>query len=434
MDKTTMDGRIISVKFARTKSSSDSVRDPGVLVGYGSLDRGVESESESRGGGGVENTENNEETVEVNVFYSLFSHGKIRDPGGLVGYGSLDRGGSESESRGGSGDSVGCDDRNYVEMLNSVYHLGGIHGDEVDNTENIEETIEVKQKEKKKKREIPTYTLENYNPKLETIEDEGSMEENNDQSIDLSNAQWFQWLQSKGSDLGVRDVEVDTEVSSVGNKVNFDVVPEFEVKGETIGWLPPDIPRVMDFRCVCSYVDYNGILSVSTEEQVETRLLINMWLENYYIGSEPSSSDKDWVAGERCIARFILDGMWYRATVVTADISRVWVLVLFVDYGNMEWCKEEDLRRDVRCMEELPIQSLTVQVETPGNSVEWTLDLLNVLHLKLVDKELVVRRLDKVFASLPMAGRVEYLFDIGQMVKSGKLKEFDSVVNNVTMW
>ena len=217
MDKTTMDGRIISVKFARTNSSSDSVRDPGVLVGYGSLDRGVESESESRGGGGVENTENNEETVEVNVFYSLFSHGKIRDPGGLVGYGSLDRGGSESESRGGGGDSVGCDDRNYVEMLNSVYHLGGIHGDEVDNTENIEETIEVKQKEKKKKRVIPTYTLENYNPKLETIEDEGSMEENNDQSIDLSNAQWFQWLQSKGSDLG-----------------------EFEVKGETIGWLPPD--------------------------------------------------------------------------------------------------------------------------------------------------------------------------------------------------
>ena len=96
------------------------------------------------------------------------------------------------------------------------------------------------------------------------------------------------------------------------------------------------------------------------------------------------------------------------------------------------------MRRNLLWTVELPIQSLTVQVETPGNSVEWTLDLLNVLHLKLVDKELVVRRLDKVFASLPMAGRVEYLFDIGRIVKSGKLKEFDSVLKecfrNVTMW
>ena len=394
MDQTTMDGRIITVKFARTKRSSDSVRNPGGLVGYGSLDRG---------------------------------------------------GQSESESRGGSGDSVGCEvieenrsrtDDRITEMFESVYHLGGLHGEE-ENTENIEETVEVKVTKKRVKHR------KRFNPKLETIEEEGSMEENNDQSMALSNLQWFQWLQSKGSDLGVRDVEVDTEVSSsssrhenemVGNKVNFDVVPEFEVKGETIGWLPPDIPSVKDFRCVCSYVDYNGILSVSTKEQVETRLLINTWLENYYFGSEPSSTDKDWVSGERCIARFMLDGKWYRATVVTTDISRVWVLVLFVDYGNMEWCKEEDLRRDVRWMEELPIQSLTVQVEIPGNSLEWTLDLLNLLHLKMVDKELVVRRLDKVFASLPMAGRVEYLFDIGQMVKSGKFKEFDSVVNNVTMW
>ena len=160
------------------------------------------------------------------------------------------------------------------------------------------------------------------------------------------------------------------------------VGPEIELKGKTIGWLPPDIPSVKDFRCVCSY----------------------------------------WVSGERCIARFMLDGKWYRAAVVTTDITRVWVLVLFVDNGNMEWCKEEELRRNVLFMAELPIQSLTVQLETPGYSPEiWRkLDSANVVHMKLVDNKELVLRLDKdrVSACLRGAGRVEYEFDIGRIVKS----------------
>ena len=249
-------------------------------------------------------------------------------------------------------------------------------------------------------------------PKLEIIEEIWESDWGvRDQAMAWTKLEWFQWRQSRGSDLGVRDVEVDTEVSSSSSRQENEMVgPEIELKGKTIGWLPPDIPSVKDFRCVCSYVDYNVILSVSTKEQVETRRQINTVLENYYVGSEPSSTDKDWVSGERCIARFMLDGKWYRATVVTTDITRVWVLVLFVDYGNMEWCKEEELRRNVLFMAELPIQSLTVQLETPGYSVEWTVDLLNVLHLKLVDKELVVRLdKDKVFTCLPLAGRVEHL-------------------------
>ena len=363
LDQTTMNGRIITVEIAKPKEEildSDSERHPaGGLVGSGSLDRGGESESESRGGSGDS-----------------------------VGYEVIE----ENRS--------GIDDRNIEEILESVRHLGGIGGEEdsssssssEENTENIvEERDEVKvTKERVKHRK-------RFDPKLETIEE--------------------LWE----SDLGVRDVEVDTEVSSSSSPQENEMVgPEIEVKGETIGWLPPDIPSVKDFRCVCSYVDYNVILSVSTKEQVETRRQINTVLENYYVGSEPSSTDKDWVSGERCIARFMLDGKWYRAAVVTTDITRVWVLVLFVDNGNMEWCKEEELRRNVLFMAELPIQSLTVQLETPGYSPEiWRkLDSANVVHMKLVDNKELVLRLDKdrVSACLRGAGRVEYEFDMNLII------------------
>ena len=224
---------------------------------------------------------------------------------------------------------------------------------------------------------------------------------------------------------------LDREVEE--NQVDFDLGAEIGKRGENIeaswdkdivnrGWLPPKIPSSLDFVCVCSHVDYNGILSVSTKDQVENRKFINLVLEKKYLGSKPSSRDKDWEAGEACIAIFPLDMKWYRATVISTDISRARVKVLFVDYGNESWCKEEDLRRNLYITVELPIQSFTVQMEEviSGNSVEWTIDKLDLLSYNLIDRELKVK-LDKVYTSLPLVGRVEYTVDIGRMISDGKI-------------
>uniref|UniRef100_A0A182RTK1 Tudor domain-containing protein n=1 Tax=Anopheles funestus TaxID=62324 RepID=A0A182RTK1_ANOFN len=59
--------------------------------------------------------------------------------------------------------------------------------------------------------------------------------------------------------------------------------------------------------------------------------------------------------GEPCLARYHLDEMFYRATVV-AVIERNKYRVLFVDYGNEEMCHGEDLRKDIVCGR-VPVQT-----------------------------------------------------------------------------
>ena len=167
-------------------------------------------------------------------------------------------------------------------------------------------------------------------------------------------------------------------------------------------------------------MDYNGILSVSTKDQVENRKLINLVLETKYLGSKPSSRDKDWEAGDACIAIFNLDRKWYRATVISIDKSRARVKVLFVDYGNQSWCKEEDLRGNLSFAVDIPIQSFTIQLggEISGKCVEWTNEKLDILNNYLTDRELHVK-LDKVNTSLPLVGKVEYHEDIWQKIIDG---------------
>ena len=45
--------------------------------------------------------------------------------------------------------------------------------------------------------------------------------------------------------------------------------------------------------------------------------------------------EKAWSAGETCLARWEVDGVWYRARVVEAT-SEGFTRVLFVDYGNQD--------------------------------------------------------------------------------------------------
>ena len=90
--------------------------------------------------------------------------------------------------------------------------------------------------------------------KLEIIEDIGSLDE------DIVQAFAFFGLESC-----VRDVEISEEDGSL--------------ECNSIGWRAAKIPVVKEFRVLCSYVGYHGILSVSTFEQVKTRKLIDSYLD-----------------------------------------------------------------------------------------------------------------------------------------------------------
>ncbi|XP_053659288.1 uncharacterized protein LOC128708339 [Anopheles marshallii] len=59
--------------------------------------------------------------------------------------------------------------------------------------------------------------------------------------------------------------------------------------------------------------------------------------------------------GEPCLAKYHLDEMFYRGTVV-AVIKRNKYRVLFIDYGNEEICRGEDLSKDIVCGR-VPVQT-----------------------------------------------------------------------------
>ena len=129
--------------------------------------------------------------------------------------------------------------------------------------------------------------------------------------------------------------------------------------------------------CECSHIEWDGCLSVSTEDQLEKKQLIFLVLETKYSNSRAGPMDKDWMVGEACIVNWDVDKKWYRAEVHIVKRCKKKVWVHFVDYGSFSWCHERDLRREL-FMVELPIQSMTLKMEgvVPVNSMQWTKDVL----------------------------------------------------------
>ena len=106
---------------------------------------------------------------------------------------------------------------------------------------------------------------------------------------------------------------IDTDGEGAGDyrEEEQDVVPELPFSRKV--WLPPIMPNEDVSVCECSHVEWGGVLSVSTEAQMEKKRLISLVLENKYKNSTAGPMDKDWMVGEACIANWSVDVQWYRA-------------------------------------------------------------------------------------------------------------------------
>ncbi|XP_050079866.1 uncharacterized protein LOC126567692 [Anopheles maculipalpis] len=78
---------------------------------------------------------------------------------------------------------------------------------------------------------------------------------------------------------------------------------------------------------------------------------INEHLRNADVPDKPAIFQ----LGEPCLAKYHLDEMYYRASIVSV-IKRNTYRVLFVDYGNEETCRGEYLRKDIICGR-VPVQT-----------------------------------------------------------------------------
>ena len=140
---------------------------------------------------------------------------------------------------------------------------------------------------------------------------------------------------------------------------------------------------------MASHVDWecNIFLIPSTPNQDTLRIIGNV-LDSKFQGSLPRPVDKYWRLGEAAIARWDLDQNWYRARVLGINFDEC--TVEFVDYGTVEECKIEDMRKDL-FMTEIPVQCFPLQLGTvqPVGD-KWEQSILDFLQSTVVDQTLTV--------------------------------------------
>ena len=225
---------------------------------------------------------------------------------------------------------------------------------------------------------------------------------------------------SKSREVGEKQVYFvsGSQVGNIGESFDWCLGKDIPKNG----WIPSKKPCSLEFFCECTFVDYRGILSVSTKEQVLNRNFINLILHKAYYGSKFTSEENAWNVGDACVAMSYLDMKWYRGTVMSTDKETAQVRVLFVDYGNRSWCNEKDVRGILSFSKDIPIQSFTIKLggEMAGKCGEWTKEKLDILSKLLTEGELYVK-LSNVNTSVPLVEKVEFHENILQKIIDGNI-------------
>jgi len=160
----------------------------------------------------------------------------------------------------------------------------------------------------------------------------------------------------------------------------------------SVSWLPAALPASQEFLAVATHVDWEGNIYLIPEGiNQDTLRIIGNVLDSKFQGSSPRPVDKYWRVGELAIARWDLDCKWYRAKVVSVNLNKNICTVQFVDYGTVEECMIEDMRKDL-FMTEIPIQCFPLQMDKvkPVRDT-WEQSVLDFLHSNIVDQTLKVR-------------------------------------------
>uniref|UniRef100_A0AAG5DMW5 RING-type domain-containing protein n=1 Tax=Anopheles atroparvus TaxID=41427 RepID=A0AAG5DMW5_ANOAO len=134
-------------------------------------------------------------------------------------------------------------------------------------------------------------------------------------------------------------------------------------------WLPAAPLEKTIFVGVPTYVGSDG--SVFLHDVVHEPLLerIRSVIQKH-VASNPDGRGTRFAVGKACLARFHLDGQFYRAT-VKQELGDDRYLVTFVDYGNVEECTCTDLLPAAVCGA-VPVQALQVRLSgvTPKEGKE----------------------------------------------------------------
>ncbi|XP_050093608.1 RING finger protein 17-like [Anopheles aquasalis] len=168
-------------------------------------------------------------------------------------------------------------------------------------------------------------------------------------------------------------------------------------------WLPPTAPiEKTVFVGRPTFVADDGALYLHDEcqEPLLTRMAesIRLHVENaQQLRQQQQHQGKRkmrLLKGDPCLARFHLDGNWYRGKVL--EVKKDHYSVQFVDYGNVEQCNGTDLWDETICTR-IPVQTYRLRLANiaPADTRGWTRPAVETFHSLIVGKRCTVRIVDQ---------------------------------------
>ncbi|XP_058130027.1 uncharacterized protein LOC131285486 [Anopheles ziemanni] len=183
-----------------------------------------------------------------------------------------------------------------------------------------------------------------------------------------------------------------------------------EQESEVDAWLAAEPLEKTVFVGVPSAVGANGVVYLHDVCQEPVLEQIRSVIETLVAAKEsapPERSTRKYAFGNPCLARFHLDGCFYRATIQQV-LAKDRYEVLFVDYGNVEECAQDELLPATVCGN-VPIQAIQVHLsgvkpkgmhstskkgtkkESLDPSGKWPDLALDTLHPLIVQKRCSIR-------------------------------------------
>ncbi|XP_031777600.1 RING finger protein 17 [Nasonia vitripennis] len=156
---------------------------------------------------------------------------------------------------------------------------------------------------------------------------------------------------------------------------------------KVVDWIEPAHIQETIFHANITYVDWDGnvYFHPDTNEYKDTLQYISDTLFKHYNNRSIKKYDYKWEVGDLCIASFHADKKWYRGR-VTQVVSQQIVMVLFVDYGNIEECSVGSLKKRI-ILEHIPIQCTKARIVgiNPINR-KWKESDLDIIHAATVSQ------------------------------------------------
>lgn len=167
-------------------------------------------------------------------------------------------------------------------------------------------------------------------------------------------------------------------------------------------WFPAD-PLGRDvISGKVTFVGENCDIYIQNSDNITMHMLKTINDEVQEVCEQSHPSDIFWEVGDICLARFDLDNQWYRGEIVKDPVEGYHV-VRFVDYGNIEYIKNEDLRLATGLtMRPLQVHVCYFDNLMPFSPPQWKQLPLELIHRMLVDKmcQVELRRLRSGFLGI----------------------------------